>query len=183
VVCVDQGVPAAGGDVVADAVARPRGPGGSRAPPTGVAGVAKACGGVDGQNAVSCSGSTAFCAKVDYHSSWSSGTVSDLGCAFCTPINRGRKRHTRDGNDNNDGSLLSNITGMMMLQQWNEQNLRDAYRMAREAEVALWQEEMTLHREEMTLQLQIQHKESRTHQQMMNIMLMAMMQNIGGTNQ
>jgi hypothetical protein len=36
---------------------------------------------------------------------------------------------------------------------------------------------------EMMLQLQIQHEESRAHQQMMNVMLMAMMQNIAGTNQ
>ena len=39
-----------------------------------------------------------------------------------------------------------------------------------------------MRREEMTLQLQIQRKESRAHQQMMNVMLMAMMQNITGTN-
>ena len=32
-------------------------------------------------------------------------------------------------------------------------------------------------------QLQIQHKESCAHQQMMNVMLMAMMQNIARTNQ
>ena len=36
---------------------------------------------------------------------------------------------------------------------------------------------------EMALQLQIQCNESRAHQQMMNVMLMAMMQNIGGSNQ
>ena len=35
-------------------------------------------------------------------------------------------------------------------------------------------------REEVTSQLQIQHDESRVHQQMMNVMLMALMQNIGG---
>jgi hypothetical protein len=35
----------------------------------------------------------------------------------------------------------------------------------------------------MTLQLQVQREESRAHQQMMNVMLMAMMQNIAGTNQ
>jgi hypothetical protein len=40
-----------------------------------------------------------------------------------------------------------------------------------------------MRREEMTSQLQIQRKESRVHQQMMNVMLMAMMQNIAGTNQ
>ena len=34
--------------------------------------------------------------------------------------------------------------------------------------------------DEMTSQLQIQREESRAHQQMMNVMLMAMMQNIGG---
>ena len=36
---------------------------------------------------------------------------------------------------------------------------------------------------EMMSQLQIQREESRVHQQMMNVMLMAMMQNIAGTNQ
>ena len=36
--------------------------------------------------------------------------------------------------------------------------------------------------EEMTSQLQIQRKESRAHQQMMNAMLMVMMENITGTN-
>ena len=40
-----------------------------------------------------------------------------------------------------------------------------------------------MRREEMTSQLQIQHEESRAHQQMMNVMLMAMMQNIAGSNQ
>ncbi len=37
-----------------------------------------------------------------------------------------------------------------------------------------------MRRDEMMSQLQIQREESRVHQQMMNIMLMAMMQNIGG---
>jgi hypothetical protein len=49
----DEGVPAAGGNVVADAVAIPRGPGRTRVPPTGVAGIAEARGEVDGQNAAS----------------------------------------------------------------------------------------------------------------------------------
>jgi len=40
-----------------------------------------------------------------------------------------------------------------------------------------------MHRKEMASQLQIQREESRVHQQMMNVMLMAMMQNIAGTNQ
>jgi hypothetical protein len=40
-----------------------------------------------------------------------------------------------------------------------------------------------MRREEMTSQLQIQRKESRAHQQMMNIMLMTLMQNITRTNQ
>ena len=35
---------------------------------------------------------------------------------------------------------------------------------------------------EMTSQLQIHHEESRAHQQMMNVMVMAMMQNIGWIN-
>jgi len=38
-----------------------------------------------------------------------------------------------------------------------------------------------MHHKEMTLQLQIQCEESRAHQQMMNVMLMAMMQNISGS--
>ncbi len=45
----DEGVPAAGGDVVADAVAISRGPGRSHVPPARAAGVAEAHGGVDGQ--------------------------------------------------------------------------------------------------------------------------------------
>ena len=40
-----------------------------------------------------------------------------------------------------------------------------------------------MRRKEMVSQLQIQCNESRAHQQMMNVMLMAMMQNIGGSNQ
>ena len=55
--------------------------------------------------------------------------------------------------------------------------------MAREAELSLRREEIAMRREEMASQLQIQRKESRAHQQMMNVMLMAMMQNIAGTNQ
>jgi hypothetical protein len=73
--------------------------------------------------------------------------------------------------------------GMMMVQQRSKQSLRDADRMAREAELSLRREEIAMRRKEMTLQLQIQRKESCAHQQMMNVMLMAMMQNIAGTNQ
>ena len=40
-----------------------------------------------------------------------------------------------------------------------------------------------MRREEMILQLPIQREESLAHQQLMNVMLMAMMQNIVGTNQ
>jgi hypothetical protein len=40
-----------------------------------------------------------------------------------------------------------------------------------------------MRRKEMASQLQIQCNESRAHQQMMNVMVMAMMQNIGGSNQ
>ncbi len=43
--------------------------------------------------------------------------------------------------------------------------------------------EITVRCEEVTWQLQIQRNENRAHQQMMNIMLMAMTQNIGGSNQ
>jgi hypothetical protein len=79
--------------------------------------------------------------------------------------------------------MTLNIMGMMMMQQQSEQSSREANRMAREAELALRREEITLHCKEITSQLQIQRKESRAHQQMMNVMLMVMMQNIGGTNQ
>ena len=106
--------------------------------------------------------------------------------AFRTPINRGRKKKSRtgDGDDDDDGGFsVSNIMGMMMVQQRSEQSLRDADRMAREAELSLRQEEIAMRREEMTSQLQIRREESRAHQQMMNVMLMAIMQNIAGTNQ
>jgi hypothetical protein len=73
--------------------------------------------------------------------------------------------------------------GMMMVQQRSEQSLRDSDCMVREAELSLRQEEIAMRCEEMMLQLQIQREESRVHQQMMNVMLMAMMQNIAGTNQ
>jgi len=72
---------------------------------------------------------------------------------------------------------------MMMVQQRSKQSLRDADHMAREAELSLRREEIAMCREEMTSQLQIQCEESRAHQQMMNVMLMAMMQKIAGTNQ
>jgi hypothetical protein len=66
--------------------------------------------------------------------------------------------------------------GMMMVQQTSEQS-------SREAELVLRREEMAMRHDEMTSQLQIQREESCAHQQMMNVMLMAMMQNIGGSNQ
>jgi len=56
-------------------------------------------------------------------------TASERGCAFHTPINRGRKRCTGDGNDDDEGDFsASNIMGMMMVQQRSEQRLRDAGR-------------------------------------------------------
>ena len=54
--------------------------------------------------------------------------------------------------------------------------MSDAAHMAREAELSLWQEKIAMRRKEMTSQLQIQREESRGHQQMMNVMLMAMIQ-------
>ena len=68
------------------------------------------------------------------------------------------------------------------MQQRSKQSSRDADRMAKEAELTLWREEISMCCKEMTLQLQIQREESHAHQQMINVMLMAMMQNIGGTN-
>ena len=107
---------------------------------------------------------------------------SDRGRAFRTPINRGRKK-SRTDDDDDGGFSVSNIMGMMMVQQRSEQSSREADRLAREAELSLRREEIAMRREEMTSQLQIQREESRAHQQMMNVMLMAMMQNIAGTNQ
>jgi hypothetical protein len=123
-------------DGVTPAVARPRGrgPGRSRTVPIGPpahappAAAAVARNGSDGQM-----------------SSGSSGTAAtpggDRGRAFRTPINRERKKsHT---NDDNDGSFsVSNIMGMMMVQQRSEQSSREADRMAREAELSLRREEM-----------------------------------------
>ena len=184
-------------DGVAPAVARPRGrgPGRSRTLPAGVAGVigpppARA----PPATAVARNGSAAPAPAVARNGSdgqmsgSSSGTAAaggDQGCAFCTPINHGRKKsRTRDGDDDDDGGFsVLDIMGMMMVQQRSKQSSRDADCMAREAELSLWQEEIAMRRKEMTLQLQIQREESRAHQQMMNVMLMAMMQNIAGTNQ
>ncbi len=64
---------------------------------------------------------------------------------------------------------MSNIMGMMMVQQRSEQSSREADRMAREAELSLRREEIAMCREEMMSQLQIQREESRAHQQMMNV--------------
>jgi hypothetical protein len=64
------------------------------------------------------------------------------------------------------------MMGMMMMQQQSKQSSRDANHMAREAELALQQEEMNLHCKEMTLQFI----------KMTNVMLMGMIQNISGTN-
>jgi hypothetical protein len=134
-------------DVVAPpAVARPRGrgPGRSRTLPASAAGVvhpppARA------PNAAAVSDPPAMAvarnavaapppAAVACNSSGSSGTARASYCrrAFCTPINRGRKRCTGDGGDDNEGGYsASNIMGMMMVQQRSEQSLR-------EAELALW---------------------------------------------
>ncbi len=151
-----------------------------------MAGVAVAPHGrVDGINGAAHSGRApaAHGAKVDSRISGSSGTASDRGRPFCTPINRGRKRHTGDGDDDNEGSLSgSNTMGMMMMMQPSEQSTRDTNCTARKTENALWREEIIMRRKEMTSQLQIQRKESHAHQQMMNVMLMAMIQNIGQTN-
>ena len=116
----------------------------------------------------------------------SSGTAGaprgDRGRAFRTPINRGRKK-SRTDDDDDGGFSVSNIMEMMMQQQWSEQRSREDDRKARDAELSLRREEIAMRREEMTLQLQIQREESRAHQQMMNVMMMALMQNIAGPNQ
>ena len=122
----------------------------------------------------------------DGHVSGSSGTLAapggDQGRAFHTPIIRGRKK-SRTDDDNDGGFSVSNVMGMMMMQQRSEQSSREADRMAREVELSLRQEEIAMRCKEMTSQLQIQREESRAHQQMTNVMLMAMVQNIAGTNQ
>ena len=184
-------------DGVAPAVARPRGRGPARSHtlPVGVAGfVGPPPAHAPPAAAVAHNGSVAPAAMVarngsDGQMSGSSGTAAaggdQRGRAFCTPINcRRKKSRTGDGdNDNDDSFSASKIMGMMMVQQRSKQSLRDADRMAREAELSLRREEIAMHREEMISQLQIQREESRAHQQMMNIMLMAMMQNIAVTNQ
>ncbi len=65
-----------------------------------------------------------------------------------------------DASDSEDEGSASNMMGMMMVQQRSEQS-------SREAELALWREEMAMRRDEMTSQLQIQHEESCAQQQMM----------------
>ena len=176
-------------DGVAPAVARPRGrgPGRSHTLPASVAGVvcpppaartppAAAVAAPCPAAGVAAPPAAAVVAR---NSSGSSGTAtaSDRGRAFRTPINHGRKRCTGDGDEDDEGDFsASNMMGMMMVQQRSEQS-------SREAELALWQEEMAMRRDKMTSQVQIQREESRAHQQMMIVMLMAMMQNIGGSNQ
>jgi hypothetical protein len=85
---------------------------------------------------------------------------SNRGRAFCTPISRGRKRHLHSNADNEEegGWSFLNIMGMMMMQQRHDSE-------AREADLALCQEEMA-----------IRHEESRAQQQMMNTMMMALIQ-------
>ena len=73
-------------------------------------------------------------------------TASERGRAFHTWINPRRKRCTRDGNSDDEGGFsASNIMGMMMVQQRSEQSSRDAECVAKEAELALRQEEITMH--------------------------------------
>ena len=119
----------------------------------------------------------------DGHVSGSSGTLAapggDRGRAFHTPIIRGRKK-SRTDDDNDGGFSVSNVMGMMMMQQRSEQSSREADRMAREVELSLRQEEIAMRCKEMTSQLQIQREESRAHQQMTNVMLMAMVQTSPG---
>ena len=158
-------------DGVAPAVAGPRGrgPGRSRTLPASAAGV------IGPPPPAPTPPATAVARNV---------IASERGCAFRTPVNRGRKRRTGDGDDDNEGGFpASNIMGVMMVQQRSEHSSRDAGRAAREAELALWREEIAMRHEEMTSQLQIQREESRAHQQMTNVMLMAIMRNIGGSNQ
>ncbi len=152
---------------VAPALARPRGrgPGRSRTLPACAAGVIGPPPARAPPAAVARKGSAADRGvKVDGQISGSSGTekASDQGCAFCTPINRGRKKtRTGDGDDDDAGGLSAlNIMGMMMMQQRSKQSSRDAdCTTTRESELALWQEEIAVRREEMMLQLQIQREQ------------------------
>jgi hypothetical protein len=112
-------------DGVAPAVARRprgRGPGRSRTLPASAAGVvrpppaarappAAAVAAPCPAAAVAAPPATAAVAR---NSSGSSGTAttSDRGHAFCTPINRGRKRRTGDGDEDNEGGFsASNMMG------------------------------------------------------------------------
>ena len=159
-------------DAAGDAARVPRGPGRIRNVPAraaGVVGAPPAAGVVDprplARRAPRAAAALHVCA-----------VEAPRGRAFTTPINRGRKRHADD--DDEGGMSASNIMGMMMMQQRSEQSSRDADRTAREAELALRREEITMRGEEMAMQ----GEDSRAHQQMMNVMLMAMMQNAGGSN-
>ena len=166
-------------DGVAPAVARPRGrgPGRSRTLPIGPPTAAAVA-----RNGIAAPAPAVARNGSDGRMSSSSGTeAGDRGRAFRTPINNRRKK-SRTDEDDEGGFSMSNVMGMMMVQQRSEQSSREADRMAREAELTLRREELAMRREEMTSQLQIQREESRSHQQMMNVMLMAMMQNIAGTN-
>ena len=175
-------------DGVAPAVARPRGrgPGRSRTVPIGPPARAPPAAAAVARNGSAAPAPAVARNGSDGQMSGSSGTAAapggDRGRAFRTPINRERKK-SRTDDDDDGGFSVSNIMGMMMVQQRSEQSSREADRMAREAELSLRREEIAMRREEMMSQLQIQREESRAHQQMMNVMLMAMMQNIAGTNQ
>jgi hypothetical protein len=85
---------------------------------------------------------------------------SNHGRAFCTLISRSRKRRSHGDADDEEevGWSFSNIMGMMMMQQRHDSE-------AREADLALRQEEMAIRREESCAQ-----------QQMMNTMMMALIQ-------
>ena len=175
-------------DGVVPAVARPRGrgPGRSRTLPIGPPARAPPAAAAVARNGSAAPAPAVARNGSDGQMSGSSGTAAtpggDRGRAFRTPIIRGRKK-SRTDDDDDGGFSMSNVMGMMMVQQRSKQSSREADRMAREAELSLWREEIAMRREEMASQLQIQRKESRAHQQMMNVMLMAMMQNIAGTNQ
>jgi hypothetical protein len=174
-------------DGVAPAVARPRGrgPGRSRNVPAraaGVVGPPPVAGVVGAPSAVGVVGARPLAQRAPRAAAALRVCAMEAprGRAFPTPINCGRKRHA-DSNDDESGMSASNIMGMMMMQQI-EQSSRGADRTAREAELALRQEEITMRCEEMATQMAMQREESRVHQQMMNVMLMAMMRNAGGSN-
>ena len=118
-------------DGVAPAVARPRGrgPGRSRTLPIGPPAHAPPAAAAVARNGSAAPAPAVARNGSDGQMSGSSGTAAapggNRGHAFRTPINHGRKKSRT--NDDDDGCFsMSNVMGMMMVQQRSEQSSREA---------------------------------------------------------